>query len=577
MFDRAGDGRALRCFIAGVLLCWCAGCPKSRDKREPRDAASGDEVDAGEARDSGIASGTSTCVQGGWCTAVDVLRVDKLDLLFSVGNSSGMASPQQSLAQALPVLMQALTTGVVQGAAPLPPASDIHFGVVSADMGVPGVTVPGCDPNGGDDGRLLHESQGAGCAAMYPQFLSFSLGASDPNTFGSDASCIARVGTDGCAIQQPLEAAFKALWPKEYKDAAGNVVSNPYQFLSTSAEGTTGRGDLPAAQGGNAGFLRNDRNAGRSLIAVIVVTDQNDCSVRVTDHLMPPDSVPQSSPYAAEKDMRLRCFNHPEFSHDVSRYLKGFRMLRPERESLVVFGVIAGVPRELVSTITDVDFADETKREAFYTTMLTDSRMQEAPDPDSNLGSGTGHLTPSCSLQPAGASPAVTAFPPTRLVHLARAFGANGLVHSICQDDFAPAMTLIARSIGRQLAEQCLPRALTRGGDGKVACDVVWELPAPGASAGTTPVACDASLSLTAARAPRAVTNAAGGVNCVLPQLAAHGAVPTGDGWYYDDFSEEGATACIGAAQRIVFTDTLRPPAGVKVMLDCKKSAAPAQ
>jgi hypothetical protein len=37
-------------------------------------------------------------------------------------------------------------------------------------------------------------------------------------------------------------------------------------------------------------------------------------------------------------------------------------------------------------------------------------------------------------------------------VEVARGFGASGMVQSICQDDFGPAMDAIVRVIGRRLA-----------------------------------------------------------------------------------------------------------------------------
>ena len=55
--------------------------------------------------------------------------------------------------------------------------TDLHVGVVSSDMGVPGVnfgTGSGCSADGGDDGVLLHSPHGATCSASYPAFLSYA-------------------------------------------------------------------------------------------------------------------------------------------------------------------------------------------------------------------------------------------------------------------------------------------------------------------------------------------------------------------------------------------------------------------
>jgi hypothetical protein len=44
-----------------------------------------------------------------------------------------------------------------------------------------------------------------------------------------------------------------------------------------------------------------------------------------------------------------------------------------------------------------------------------------------------------------------TAYPPRRIVEVARGFGKNGFVQSICQDDFAPAMDLLITRIAQAL------------------------------------------------------------------------------------------------------------------------------
>ena len=114
-------------------------------------------------------------------------------------------------------------------------------------------------------------------------------------------------------------------------DGSGNIVSpNPFSFLATNQEGTLGKGDVPQAQGGNQGFLRNDKLSGQSVIAVVVVTDEEDCSVRNTEHLKLPGQLPPDSPYAKE-DINLRCFNHKEFAYDV-RELLLFPPTRSPRE-----------------------------------------------------------------------------------------------------------------------------------------------------------------------------------------------------------------------------------------------------
>jgi hypothetical protein len=56
------------------------------------------------------------------------------------------------------------------------------------------------------------------------------------------------------------------------------------------------------------------------------------------------------------------------------------------------------------------------------------------------------------TMQPSCITPTGIAYPPRRIVEVARGFGANGMVQSICQDDFGPAIDAIVRVIGRRLA-----------------------------------------------------------------------------------------------------------------------------
>jgi hypothetical protein len=58
---------------------------------------------------------------------------------------------------------------------------------------------------------------------------------------------------------------------------------------------------------------------------------------------------------------------------------------------------------------------------------------------------GLGNLRPSCQ------TPRGVAYPPRRIVEVARQFGENGIVQSICDDDLGRAIDAIASMIGRQL------------------------------------------------------------------------------------------------------------------------------
>lgn len=506
------------------------------------------------------------CLVSNVIDEVQSRRIDKVDILFVIDNSNSMKQEQESLERELPALMRALTSGDGDrdGMRDFAPVLDLHLGVVSTDLGVPGAIVEKCD-NHGDDGLLQHAPTRDGCAAAYPSFLSFSAG-DDPETLAHDFGCIAGLGTDGCGLEQQLEAPLKALWPSVDRDPLTGVVREPnrIRFLGTSdGVGSLGHGDLE-----NVGFMRS-ADDGSSILAIVLVTDEEDCSMITTDDIA---SVPL-------QEINLRCFNHKEALYPITRYVDGLRALRPLNPDLVLFAAIVGVPEALVSesVLASTDLANTAQREAFYERILNDDAMQErvaTPEMiDATSGGGSpapvtsANLVPSCNTPGRG-----KAYPPRRIVEVARAFGENAIVQSICQESFAPAVDAIVKLIASKIPSLCLPRALVRDSSGAVDCDIVWELPLVGKAPAGTPTRCS-EHTLLEALDPATATR---GERCRVPQLgltseaAVVATTGTAAGWYYDDFSTARSQECgSDRPQRLTFTEGAQPPNGVKVKLEC--------
>lgn len=508
------------------------------------------------------------CLVAGVARDIEASSLEKVDLLFVVDNSISMTEEQAALKQQFPRLISTLTSGVRADGRRFTPVKNLHLGVVSTDMGLVGIpNTYGCDPNGGDDGVLQHQGGQPGCKASYPAFLTFDLGTSNPSDVAHDFGCIATLGTQGCGFEMPLEAGLKALWPKQYVDKDGNAFDkNPISFLATSSGGTFGHGDVAMTQGGNAGFLRNDAHEDLSLIAIVVVTDEEDCSSIDTSHFTSDRNNPIS-----QEPPNLRCFNHKQNLFKVQRYIDGFKQLRPGHEDRVIFAAITGVPVDLVDAAQRARFGDlleAESREAYYDAMLNDSRMQEKPNGKPGKDA---NLEPSCNRKLA-TGPDATAYPPVRLVQVARAFGEYGVIQSICQDDFGPAMDAIIRAITDRLVSVCLPKPLVRTSKGTVKCNVIWELPPATAASNRAPTDCEGpGTYLEPVDANRVAMNDRGGKNCKVQQLPVIDAqaVPTGKGWYYDNFSDELQTTCAGHPQRVAFTESAKPANGVIVKLEC--------
>jgi len=456
---------------------------------------------------------------------LDLDPIEQIDLLFVVDNSGSMVEEQTALALEIPRMIQVLTSGDKDGngTQDFRPAKSIQVGVVSTDMGTGGVSIPTCvDPNFGDDGLLQETSAVAGCAASYPRILAYDeVGAIpgsyvDPDAFAHDVSCVAQLGALGCGIEQPLEAALKALTPAD---------SDLRFFMDTAGHG----GDA------NRGFVRDD-----SILAVIILSDEDDCSAQD-----PAAFDRSSSVYRTQ--LNVRCaFEAERALHATRRYVDGLLALKDKPDHLV-YAAIAGVPTDLTREADSVD----------YTRILDDDRMQFSPQDGSSIFEAEA-LATSCNVAGRG-----LAYPPRRLVEVARILeeesGSNGVVQSICQGDFRPALAAILEKIIINLDQQCIPRPLERDDNGQVPCHVMETLPTEGEF-----TRCDQLPG----REALFIDSETGAEVCQVQQISfTGGVVPSGSGWYYDDFTDEVAARC-GERPRIAFAVGSEPKKGL-IRLEC--------
>jgi hypothetical protein len=522
------------------------------------------------------------CSRGGYCGTITSPATQSADILFVIDNSGSMRQEQAALRAQFPRLIHTLTTGTKPDGTTFPPVHDIHLGVVSTDMGIVGVAnnFPGCNSQqevlGGDDGLLQHRGNTSpGCKSEYPPFLQFTLGADDPELVAQDFSCIADLGTAGCGFEQPLEAALKALWPENYIDANGNAYpreNNPIMFLSTKPEGRFGHGDTD-----NVGFLRNDPIKGLSTLAIVLLTDEEDCSSKDTSHFR---STNDPNDPLSKQGINLRCYYNEQNLYDLVRYPLGYKSLRTGREDTVFFSAIVGVPVDLVNAEakSQVNFGDPASRDAFYDRILNDPRMQERVTNEDMPA--VSHLAPSCTRTDAVGERS-DAYPPRRIVEVAKAFGGNADVHSICQDDFGPAIDGLIDMTAGQTGTQCTPEKLVRDHDGKVRCDVIVELPPNRLATQNQPTACENLPYLSPVKPPRKTKNSNGGVNCKVAQLpvVVSGMAPQGEGFYYDDWSDSATFECYQDPPRhrghmIAFSGMELPSLRLPTYLDCDADAA---
>jgi len=346
---------------------------------------------------------------------------DAVDILFVVDDSGGTLADQRRVAEAIPALLDRLSHPPDEDADGYPDApivTDVHFGVVSSDLGTLGFFVRGCpDPLDGEDG-ILHDSAlqtAQDCDTSYPRYLHFLEG-DDPAAIAHDVACVEVLGEDGCSFQQPLAAARRALI-----DHAGDT---------------------------NAGFLRDD-----TLLAIVFVTNGDDCSAADDDFF-------NSSLWTSPAD--VRCALEGGEYLDAPVTLAGeLLVLREADPSRLVLAVVGAIPP-------DVECAAPAGSPESFDCVLSDPRMTPRLD-DSGAG-----LAPSCT-EPGGAS----AMPPHRLVTAIGAAalgGASAVLSSTCAPAGSDVLDPILAAIQPHLHGVCLSRPLPRAPDGSFQCRIREEL-----------------------------------------------------------------------------------------------------
>jgi len=176
---------------------------------------------------------------------------------------------------------------------------DLHVAVVSSSAGAGAWTsVPGCSPGAspGDDQGLFQQGPGGSGAGMCTSlhagetFLKTGDGTNSaaPNfngDVGKTLQCMALLGGTGCGQQSPFKSVYYAL-------QRGRLMAGPDDMTHDSH---------------NGGFLRDD-----AVVAVVVLTNQDDCSVASNSLLMDPDvnSVVDPTGLGAFQSYRCNEFGH---------------------------------------------------------------------------------------------------------------------------------------------------------------------------------------------------------------------------------------------------------------------------
>ena len=377
----------------------------------------------------------------------------KLDILFMVDDSPSMAPLQTKLSQQLGNFMDALSDPVT-GRLP-----DLHVAVVSSSFGGGAWSnVPQCGAGqhpGDDGGKFLQGAGSAGhgsCTMLHPgqTFLANGGASASPNYDGDirDAfKCMALLGDDGCGFESQFESVYYALYKGSHPDDPDN-----------------------------GGFLRDD-----ALLAVVMVTNEDDCSVKPSSLLLDPsvNSVSDPTGLGALQSYRCNEFGHlcggqppPHDAPSGSVTLNGcvsaeddgktdsasrdpdgnpeptMGHLWPTVSDFTAFlkGLKADPNDVLVAALAGPTVGDDGK--SLYRVL-----SQANPSSSGELDPVVDH---SCTHPSQDPGMPEYADPAVRIRQWVDGFGVNGAFYPICADDFAKAMTGIAMKINQHLKNSCV-------------------------------------------------------------------------------------------------------------------------
>jgi hypothetical protein len=338
-----------------------------------------------------------------------------LDIVFMIDNSGSMREEQANLSRNFPVFINALES-LPEG---LP---NVHVGVLSSDLGAgrfAGTAVEGCTRLGGDGGvfQAVARGNGGSCAGAPTTGNFLSANGATQNFSGniSDAlSCIADLGTRGCGFEHQLGSIWRALGG--------------------------GDGGVPAQ---NAGFLRDG-----ALLAIVLVTDEDDCSAPDDTDLFDPSQTTLTDPLGPVDSYRCNEFGHLCDGVPPPRAVPAANLMNchsNENGKLMRIADFVQFFKSLKANPDDVIVAAITGPDMPYSVA-----MQRVRNPTTGFVEDEPYVVPSCRSTNGSAAPAV------RIQDFIDGFGVNGTMESICEGDFSPAMARIGDKIAGRIRHQCL-------------------------------------------------------------------------------------------------------------------------
>ncbi|MEM6290810.1 MAG: hypothetical protein AAGA54_06075 [Myxococcota bacterium] len=452
--------------------------PTGADDSEGADSTGDDEekLDVGNASTGQLPG----CAGDGSC--------NEIDLLFVIDNSGTMGEEQLNLAANFPLLVEKLES--LQDSEGKMVNPSVNIMVTTTDMGHPLCTPfekPDYDPRQGapvytgcntriqrftgleeEDPTVVNEACTQNCPtdiAPGQPYIHFDVAKTNvPNDDVAAAlSCVGPQGIDGCGYEAPLESMLQAI--------------NPTSCWNDPEQERCDEGEFGSLK---RGFLRED-----ATLAVVIITDESDCSVTPPggfSYFTEDDQFWATNPETDGKQASSAvCWNagvQCEDSdgdgvyetcssddagalHSVERYTTYLQWLREEQEKEVIMLGILGVPpvterneeppfQPIAGGVFDLEYRDWVDGE-----FGGDPEGDILPDEWANGVTADvkrfqfGSIGPGCTGQNDDGSFTGQAIPPVRVKEVCESLNFTDeegveqircCIESICDSDFSPAI-----------------------------------------------------------------------------------------------------------------------------------------
>jgi hypothetical protein len=411
-------------------------------------------------------------------TAALVGGFEGVDMLVMVDNSRSMSEEQAILATVFFPLINSLVNPLPNW--DYPPADDVRVAVISSDLGLswggqaytegdgwPTSLPEGCN-NFGDSG--VFKTYGAGkTVSIQHDVIDCGSVAQCPAGWTCNAAegGIGKCQAPGGNGANQLCPALTATWAETPIGPEDAQVPNPnlaFQVSCLSALGTVGCGFEQQLQSAAYALNRDDQASftrEKALLAVLMVTDEEDCSIQSKQLFMVPEIQNMGD---GRVNVACNLDANEQYLYDPSHYYQTFQSASGTTGG-TVFAAIVGVP---AGDDSPCQGAGNTIGQCLDHTKMQNIQVEEPS------GSGTAwFFQPACNRMD-GAVEVTKARPGRRFVSLAQQFDNMGYVYSICNADWSPAMMDIAKLIAENLAGTCYPKPLDWDPASKQAkCDVV--------------------------------------------------------------------------------------------------------